>query len=956
MKSFLEYVAADLLQKYGTNLSRIAVVFPNKRAALFLNEHLARLAGKPLWSPHYITISDLFRSHSQRQVADPIQLVCELHQSFTQCTGIDETLDHFYGWGQLLLSDFDDLDKNMASAEHVFANLRDIHEYDDISYLTEEQRTILHQFFSNFSEEHNSELKRRFLQLWSHIFDIYQSFNQKLAEQGLAYEGALYREVAECEDITFEYDTYLFIGFNMLQQVEQTLFRRMKQQGKARFYWDYDHYFLNNEAGYYIAQYLSDFPNELDDRDDSLYNNFTRQKTITYISAPTENIQARYISTWLRQQNRIADNRRTAVVLCNENLLQTAIYCIPTEVEKVNITTGYPLSQTPITSFVNLLVNLQTNGYVTETRHYRLRHVNHVLRHPYAHYVSSECNNLHKELNTQKIYYPDADLLSKDEGLQLLFSMEHGSVEQFNSTLLLWLMSVIRHIAKNISTEEVEPSPLTQESLFRMYTLLNRLSDLVESGSLKVDIITLQRLITQIVSATSIPFHGEPIEGIQMMGVLETRNIDFEHVLLLSCNEGNLPKGLSDTSFIPYSIRKAYGLTTIDHKVAIYAYYFHRLLQRASDITLVYNNSTNDGQTGEMSRFMLQMMVESGHNINLLTLQAGQAPIQKTLQPVAKTEAVMQLLRKRFEDNLLTPTAINRYMRCQLQFFYHYVSGIIEPDNEDEDMIDNRTFGTIFHLAAQLIYEKLMQKSRQILAKDIEYLLQTEVDIERMVDEAIKRELFQIKDATRRLPPLDGLQIINREVIIKYIRQLLEIDRRLAPFTILGLEKKVKINYEIVAGNDRFTTTLGGMIDRLDSITTPDGKEQVRVIDYKTGSRRLKALADVDAIFAQESLKDHSDYYLQAFLYSHIVRQKSHDIPVAPALIFIQHASGDDYNPTLCLGHEPVNDIATVSESYMQHLSSLISDIFNPAISFSPTDERKRCSNCPYAHLCGGMS
>jgi len=956
MKSFLEYVAADLLQKYGTNLSRIAVVFPNKRAALFLNEHLARLAGKPLWSPHYITISDLFRSHSQRQVADPIQLVCELHQSFTQCTGIDETLDHFYGWGQLLLSDFDDLDKNMASAEHVFANLRDIHEYDDISYLTEEQRTILHQFFSNFSEEHNSELKRRFLQLWSHIFDIYQSFNQKLAEQGLAYEGALYREVAECEDITFEYDTYLFIGFNMLQQVEQTLFRRMKQQGKARFYWDYDHYFLNNEAGYYIAQYLSDFPNELDDHDDSLYNNFTRQKTITYISAPTENIQARYISTWLRQQNRIADNRRTAVVLCNENLLQTAIHCIPTEVEKVNITTGYPLSQTPITSFVNLLVNLQTNGYVTETRHYRLRHVNHILRHPYAHYVSSECNNLHKELNTQKIYYPDADQLSKNEGLQLLFSMAHGSVEQFNSTLLLWLMSVIRHIAKNISTEEVEPSPLTQESLFRMYTLLNRLSDLVESGNLKVDIITLQRLITQIISATSIPFHGEPIEGIQMMGVLETRNIDFEHVLLLSCNEGNLPKGLSDTSFIPYSIRKAYGLTTIDHKVAIYAYYFHRLLQRASDITLVYNNSTNDGQTGEMSRFMLQMMVESGHNINLLTLQAGQAPIQKTLRPVAKTEAVMQLLRKRFEDNLLTPTAINRYMRCQLQFFYHYVSGIIEPDNEDEDMIDNRTFGNIFHLAAQLIYEKLMQKCHQILAKDIEYLLQNEVDIERVVDEAIKRELFQIKDATRRLPPLDGLQIINREVIIKYIRQLLEIDRRLTPFTILGLEKKVKINYEIVAGNERFTTTLGGMIDRLDNITTPDGKELVRVIDYKTGSRRLKALADVDAIFAQESLKDHSDYYLQAFLYSHIVRQKSHDIPVAPALIFIQHASGDDYNPTLCLGHEPVNDIATVSESYMQHLSSLISDIFNPAISFSPTDERKRCSNCPYAHLCGGMS
>ena len=954
MKSFLEYVAADLLRKYGTNLSRIAVVFPNKRASLFLNEHLARLAGKPLWSPAYITISDLFRSHSERQVADPIQLVCQLHQCFTQCTGIDETLDHFYGWGQLLLSDFDDLDKNMASAEHVFANLRDIHEYDDTSYLTEDQKIILQKFFSNFNPDHNSELKQRFLQLWSHILDIYRSFNARLSEQGLAYEGALYREVAEREDITFEYDTYLFIGFNMLQQVEQTLFHRMRQQGKARFYWDYDHYYLNhNEAGYYIAQYLSDFPNELDNRDDNIYSNFTRQKAITYISAPTENIQARYISTWLRQQNRISDNRRTAIVLCNENLLQTAIHCIPTEVEKVNITTGYPLSQTPITSLVSLLVSLQTNGYVAQTDRYRLRHVNHVLRHPYSHYVSTVCNSLYEELNTQKIYYPSAAMLSKDEGLQLLFSMAHDCADHFNSTLLLWLMSVIRLIAKNISADEAEQSPLTQESLFRMYTLLNRLSDLVESGNLQVDTITLQRLITQIVSVTSIPFHGEPVEGIQMMGVLETRNLDFDHVLLLSCNEGNLPKGLSDTSFIPYSIRKAYGLTTIDHKVAIYAYYFHRLLQRASDITLIYNNSTNDGQTGEMSRFMLQMMVESGHAINTQTLLASQAPIQRTPQPIGKNEAVMQCLRKRFEEDMLTPTAINRYQRCQIQFFYRYVSGIIEPDNDDEDTIDNRIFGNIFHLAAQLIYEKLMQRSHQILPNDIDDLLKTGVDIERAVDEAFKQALFQIKDPARRIPPLDGIQIINREVIIKYIRQLLEIDRRLAPFTILGLEKTVKMNYEITSGSNTFWTMIGGMIDRLDSIMTNDGTEQIRVIDYKTGSRRLKPLADVDAIFAQENLKEHSDYYLQTFLYSHIVRSKSENIPVAPALLFIQHAGTDNYDPTLCLGHEPVNDIAVVSDPYMQHLSSIISNIFNPAISFTPTDDRKRCQNCPYAHLCG---
>ena len=958
MKTFLEYVASDLLNKYGINLSRIAVVFPNKRAALFLNEHLARLAGSPLWSPAYITISDLFRSHSNRQVADPVKLVCELHKCFNQCTGIDETLDHFYSWGQLLLSDFDDVDKNMAPADRVFANLRDIHELDDISYLTQEQKDIIRHFFSNFNEEHNTELKRRFLQLWSHIGDIYHAFNERLAAQGLAYEGALYREVAEQEEggehqlsSEFSYDTYLFVGFNLLQQAEQTLFRRLKKQGKARFYWDFDNYYLGkNEAGHYIAQYLSDFPNEFDNHDAALYSQFSRQKKITYIAAPTENIQARYISTWLKEGKRIADGRQTAIVLSDENLLQTVIHCLPDKVEKVNITTGYPLSQTPVASLINLLISLQTNGYDTQRGCFRLRHVNRVLRHPYARYISDASRELYDELNSQKIYYPDPQLLAKDEGLALLFS--------FKSSLLPWLMSVIRHTATSQNSH-----PITSESLFRAYTLLNRLNELTASGDLKVDIITLQRLITQIIGSTSIPFHGEPAEGLQVMGVLETRNLDFQHVLLLSCNEGNLPKGVSDTSFIPYSIRKAYGLTTIDHKVAIYAYYFHRLLQRADDITLVYNNSTNDGKTGEMSRFMLQMMVESGQSISFQTLQAGQKPTIRTPQPVRKTDEVNRLLQQRFsvspnapERPTLTPTAINQYLRCQLRFFYRYVSGVIEPDDNDEDIIDNRTFGNIFHLAAHLVYKRLMQRSSRITAADIEYLLKTEVDIERAVDDAIKCELFQIRDSQRPLPPLDGLQLINRQVIIRYLHQLLEIDRRLTPFTILGLEHPVNFqlsNSSLFTLHSSLSLSLGGIIDRLDIITTPDGTECIRVIDYKTGSHKLKPLANVDAIFAQESLKDHSDYYLQTFLYSHIVRRSSNGVPVAPALLFIQHAGTEDYDPTLHLGTEPVNDIATVSERYMELLEAVISDIFNPALDFIPTDDRQRCRNCPYASLCG---
>ena len=878
MNSFLESVASDLLARYGTDLSRIAVVFPNKRASLFLNEYLARQAGRPIWSPSYITISDLFRSHSQLKVADPILLVCELHKCFTACTGIDETLDHFYGWGQLLLSDFDDLDKNMGPAERVFANLRDIHELDDVSYLTPEQREIIRRFFSNFSEEHNSELKERFLRLWSHIGDIYHQFNDHLRHQQLAYEGALYREVATNETIQYEYDTYAFVGFNLLQQVEQTLFRRLEKQGKAIFYQDT----------------IEQPPHEL-----------------TYISAPTENIQARYISQWLTPE-RIADGRRTAIVLCNEGLLQAVVHCLPDSVKKVNVTTGYPLLQTTIASLVTQLLNLQINGWSTKINAFRRRWLEAVGRHPYARHMAEDTLSQH---------FTD------------------------NSQLLHWLIDTVQTVAQSIGQH-----PLDTEACFRMYTLLNRLADLTDSGVLNIDATTLQRLVGQLIQSTTIPFHGEPAEGIQVMGVLETRNLDFDHVLLLSCNEGNMPRGVNDTSFIPYSIRKAYGLTTIDYKVAIYAHYFHRLLQRAHDVTIVYNNSTNDGQTGEMSRFMLQLMVERTTPINYLSLKAGQIPLSRTPQPIKKTPAVVQLLRDRFygQHHGISPTAISNYLRCQLRFFYRYISNLQEPDENDDDLIDNRIFGNIFHKAAQVLYERLMEiTGNRITTLAIDDLLKSNEIIERAVDEAISEELFHLPSSNKQLPTLDGLQLINREVIIQYVNQLLQIDRRLAPFTILGLEKYVSMPI----GN----IEIGGYIDRLDLVTDPEtGSNRIRVIDYKTGARRLRPLADVDAIFDPVNIREHSDYYLQTFLYAHIVKTeaKGSDAAVSPSLLFIQHAGVDNYDPTLILGREPIRDIANVSDRFMELLNEIISEIFNEDLAFVPTEDRDRCRSCPYASLC----
>lgn len=930
-KTFLEFVSEDIIHKWGTDLSRVAVVFPNKRAALFMNEHLARYARKPMWSPAYITISDLFRRHSDMQVGDSIKLICDLHKSFVKCTGLNESLDHFYGWGQLLLTDFDDIDKNMADADRIFCNLKDIHELDDISYLDDEQRKMLKRFFANFSDDHESELKRRFLSLWSHFSDIYHDYNKRLQEQGLGYEGAVYREVATKDNIEFKYDRYIFVGFNLLQQVEQKLFARLKKMGKANFYWDFDEYYMPHhkttsatDAGHYISMYLEHFPNELDTRSKEIYANMRQPKHISYISAATENIQARYVSQWLRNDNRYKDGRHTAVVMCDENILLPVMHSLPNEADKVNITSGFPLGMTPVASLISLLFDLYTTGAMQHSRRYRTQYVDKVLAHPYAQYIA-DCIPL----------------------------SPMGKID--NITLLQQIGTLIKHVGVKAKDES---DALFQESIFRMYTIINRLEQLAASGDMDVDVTTLRRLTKQLITTTTIPFHGEPVVGIQIMGVLETRNLDFNHVLLLSCNEGNMPKSVNDSSFIPYSIRKAHGLTTIDNKVAIYSYYFHRLLQRAQDVTIVYNNTTDNGHTGEMSRFMLQLMVDGTHNIKHLNLLAQNVPTTMCSKAIVKDENIQQQLD---QMKNISPSAINVYIKCPLAFFYQYVARIKEPDCED-DTVDNRMFGNIFHKAAQIIYEDVTSRHATVEKTQLQKYLKDEKMLETVVDRAFNEELFKLSASEaankKRATEYNGLQIINRKVIIEYLQQLLKTDQRLAPFTVLGLEKQVynDIVFNTEDGAQR-KVKIGGIIDRLDMVTDPTtGKPTIRVVDYKTGSPIKSVIKSIDEVFEGNSYK-HSDYYLQTFLYSLIINNSSKLNPskynVSPALLFIKQASADNYDPVLCIDEHKVTDIGIYKTEYLKLLKEKLGEIFSKQKPFVPTNDKRTCKMCAFRMICG---
>ena len=988
-KTFLEYVAEDIISKYGTDLSRIAVVFPNKRAALFLNEHLARIAGQPVWSPAYITISDLFRQHTDLKTADPIKLICDIHKSFTKCTGIDETLDHFYGWGQLLLADFDDIDKNMADADSIFCNLKDIHELDDISYLDDEQKEMLARFFANFSDDIDSELKKRFLSLWSHFGDIYHDYNRRLTEQGIGYEGAIYRKVASEQTLHLKYDKYLFVGFNLLQKVERVLFSRLMKEDKAKFYWDFDEYYmpspsqhlttspshhLNTSPSHHLttspsqqlsggalvssaptnlttspSQHLSggalvssaptnlntspsqhlnlsDFPNELDNTDPDIYANMRRPKRIRFISSPTENAQARFASNWLLENDRYKAGRKTAVVMCDESILLPLMHSLPPEADKVNITSGFPLAMTPVASLVMLLFDLYTLGLRKKGTTLNPHYLKKLMAHPYAHHLTISPSH------------------------HLTISTPHHLT---TSTILHHIASLIKQVG--IATKP-EGDALTQESVFRMYTILNRLATLADSGDLLVDNTTLRRLVSQLVSSSSIPFHGEPVVGVQIMGVLETRNIDFDHLLLLSCNEGNMPKGINDSSFIPYSIRKAHGLTTIDNKVAIYSYYFHRLLQRARDITIAYNNSTDNGHTGEMSRFMLQLLVESGQKINHYSLTAKNHPTPLMPKPIQKDEATLSKLQ---EITRLSPSALNTYIRCPLAFYYQYIAHIQEP-HPDPETIDNRLFGNIFHRAAYLIYKDITDRSPLVEKAHIQAYLSNRTLLTSVVDRA-----FQAEQCT----PNNGLQIINREVIIQYITKLLKIDQQLCPFSILAMEEEAKVytslsfttspSHHLTTSPSHHLITIGGIIDRLDILTDKQtGKPRIRVVDYKTGNQPSSPIKNIDEIFDPNNIRSkHSNYFLQAILYSLIVSRSERwnpaGHPVSPALLFIKQAPANHYDPTLHIDKHPISDVTVYEEEFLTKLKHTLADIYSPDTPFTPTDDRKKCELCPYRMLCG---
>lgn len=957
MESFLKLVAADLYKHTKGNLAHTAVVFPNKRAGLFFNEYLAQESDSPIWSPAYVSISELFRSLSPWEVGDPVKLVCELYKIFRRETQSTETLDDFYFWGEMLISDFDDADKNKVDTDKLFSNLQDLRNImDDYTFIDDEQEEAIRQFFQNFSIERRTALKERFISLWDVLGNIYKGFRESLASQNIAYEGMMYRHVIEHLDVDkLPYEKYVFVGFNVLNKVEHTLFTQLKDAGKAVFYWDYDEFYMKenrqavtHEAGEFIRRNLRDFPSPLSGE---LFKNLSKPKEVHYIASSTENAQARYLPQWIRN-NLTTPEKETAVVLCNEALLQPVLHSLPAEVKHVNITMGFPLSQTPVYSFLIALLELHTHGFNFKSGRYTFQSVVTLLKHPYTRQLTGQAELLEKELTRNNRFYPLPGELGKDEFLTRLFTPLSG-----NLNLCIRLSETLQQVAgiyqaNTSGTEDTDAfNQLYRESLFKAYTTINRFRTLIEEDELTVQSETFRRLLVKVLSATNIPFHGEPAIGMQVMGVLETRNLDFRHLVLLSVNEGQLPKSGGDSSFIPYNLRKAFGMTTIEHKIAVYAYYFYRLLQRAERITLMYNTSSDGLNRGEWSRFMLQFLIEWPHPITRQFLEAGQSPQGTSPITVEKTPDVMRRMQSLFDVRAnpkakFSPSALNYYLDCPLKFYYRYVAGLSAPDEVSAE-IDSATFGSIFHYAAEHIYKDLTTHGKVINKEALETLLRNEVKLQDYVDTAFKKLFFNVPQNEK--PEYNGIQLINSAVIARYLKQLLQNDLRYAPFTFIASEMEVDEPIDIQTPKGVIKSRIGGIIDRMDS---KDGT--LRIVDYKTGGD-ADTPPHVESLFIPD--KKRSNYVFQTFLYAAIMCRKQPTMKIAPALLYIHRAATETYSPVIQMGEprkpkEAVEDFSKYEKEYHERLQGLLEEIFNPEKSFTQTEIIEKCTYCDFKALC----
>ncbi|MEZ5106700.1 MAG: PD-(D/E)XK nuclease family protein [Draconibacterium sp.] len=951
MERFLAECAKYIYSKHERELQEICVVFPNRRAGVFFTSYLQNEISQPVIAPDVTTIGQLISENSEWQVAEKLHLISLLYDVFKKHTKTSETFDEFYFWGEILLADFNDIDRYLVNARDLFHNILDIKEIESVfDYLTPEQKKALEYFWGSVNHPNQNEFEKRHLAIWEKLYPVYTEFKEILKAKKIGYGGMIDRQVIESlkEDFPdFPFKKYYIVGLNALNACEKKFFSTLQKQKKIEFLWDYDKFYVEDyaqEAGRFMRENLKAFPPPFD----FYFNNevFGEKKNIKLVAVSSTYGQTQQIPLFIHEvKTSSTDNfDTTAIVLADESLLYPALGAIPGEVETVNVTMGYPVKNSVIYGFLMLLVSLLKNIRIDEKKGaiaYH-RYVTDILNHQLLALWESEKTKyfLEQVQAKNRITVPLSEI-DFTPVHQLIFTVPNA-VENYSG----YFLKILGTLYLKLKNDASEDKMLT-EIIFSIYQNIEKLDSVVQEVAAdekrEISSTVYFRLFGQYLGNVSVAFEGEPLSGIQVMGILETRCLDFKNLVILGLNENKWPRTFTAPSFIPHNIRKGFGLPGIDEQDAMYAYYFYRLIQRAENITATYSVLKEGISTGELSRYGYQLQYDSMHKPEKLNLDFHFA--NEPAQPIlvkSSEDIVRQLLAKNSEEHQLSPSAINTYLQCSLRFYFRYVAGLPEPDEVKEE-IDGVIFGNIFHDTVQALYQpfegKVMNRS------DIENIQKNKILIENEILKKIAKNYFNEKEENVSRVKLEGKSILVYENVKTYLNRLFVLDSEFAPFTLIGLERKFKMPLQITKNEKPLTIYVGGTIDRVDR---KDGI--TRVLDYKTGFVKTLGFKSVEELFEKDQ-KDPKKEILQALIYSWILFGNENADEIYPVIYGLRNFFADSFDPSIKMNYKEVA-FSELKEEFPGYLEKLVSEIYSVDNEFRQTPHLDHCTHCPYNEIC----
>jgi RecB family exonuclease len=960
MKPFLQQVATLYYDRRGAEMQHDAFVFPNRRAGVFFKKYLSEAAGKAIFSPAILTINGLFMQLSDTRAADPLRMLFLLYRIYARRSGATEPFDDFAFWGEMLLNDFDDVDKYMVDARRLFTNVTDLHDIDrDFSYLSATQIEAIRAFWSSFYPVVEGENRRHFLQIWQLLYDMYSEFRATLAAEGLGYEGMIFRDVVErmeaAPSCALPYRRIVFVGLNALSTVETRLLQCLQAQGVADFYWDAGSPMVtdpHNKASLFVTGHIKQFPSLW-----PLPPEKPNVPDIELIGVPSGIGQAKHVHALLldllggRMMMSGDEALRTAVVLPDEALLIPVMHAIPREIERINVTLGYPLSGTPVASLMESILMLRKNIRISDGQcAFYHRETLFVLNHQYIRSVCPEdAAALVKDITERNRIYVDAADLDRNALLALIFSplKDAGALSDY-------LIAVLQELNKAISAlrpdddDDADDAPasmddLEQEFIFHCFTAINRMKSLISEAAISMTTETYARLLRRMTDTITIPFRGEPLAGLQVMGVLETRVLDFERLIILSVNEGSFPARTAANTFIPYNLRRGFGLPTNEHQDSIWAYHFYRLIARAKQVTLLYDTRTDGLQTGEVSRFVQQLRfhyhVPLHDKLVVYNISSSQPPalqVDKTAEVTARLSAYLHP----DGEKALSASAINTYLDCPLKFYFLFIEGMNEED-EVAETIENSIFGSILHKTLEIVYQPFCGAT---VTADLLKLAAGESAL----TNAINRAFAELYFHTDQVRPLSGQHYLTGEMIRKYALKILEQDRRQTPFRYIGSERRMQDVFRLTDGR---TVRLKGFIDRLDEVNGT-----TRIVDYKTGMKKPLEYKTPESLF-DRTAAERPQAVMQVFMYAWMYGA-GHSQPVKPVIYYLRELFSPAFTSTICEGKEktPVDDFLPLREAFEANLRLCLDEILSPDTPFTQTASGKPCLYCPFTVICGKLS